>query len=299
MSVPAPRFTQDLASQAQWRAPTLTQPSNLQGLLKSGKVILGVALTYPSRHVAKSLAMTGADWCWIDAEHIAWSQKLLVECIQIIIHESAGKMIPVVRVPSKTAFDYMVRAWCLDAGAGGVIIPHMETAEEMEAVVAACRFPPIGHRSYPPFTFLPGVNDHTPEGETVFSLANKHVAIIPQIESRKGIENLASIVKHDQVSAFMIGPGDLRLDLGLSLGMTGDEPDFVHAMETVSKVVKERGIPAAGFAVGPEMVKMRIDQGFRMLLGCMDLYSLVFGVMTDIGTARAVSEAHMQSIHST
>lgn len=49
------------------------------------------------------------NWLLKDAEHVAWSPALLVECIQIIIHESAGKMIPVVRVPSKTAFDYMVK----------------------------------------------------------------------------------------------------------------------------------------------------------------------------------------------
>ncbi|KAJ7702996.1 hypothetical protein B0H17DRAFT_81901 [Mycena rosella] len=50
---------------------------------------------------------TGADWCWIDAERVAWSPTQLMECIQIIIHASAGKMIHVVRVPNKTAFDYM------------------------------------------------------------------------------------------------------------------------------------------------------------------------------------------------
>ncbi|KAJ7489599.1 Pyruvate/Phosphoenolpyruvate kinase-like domain-containing protein [Mycena latifolia] len=293
MSAPSPQFTLDRAAQAQWTAPTLSQPANLQGLLKSGKTIMGVALTFPSRHVAKALAMTGADWIWLDTEHTAWNQVLLVECIQIIIHESGGKTIPVVRVPSKTAFDYM--AWSLDAGAAGVIVPHMETAEEMKEVIGACRFPPIGHRSYPPWTFLPGVNDATPEGETVFTVANKHVAIIPQIESARGIENLAEIVAFDEVSAFMIGPGDLRLDLGLPNALVGDEPTFVAAMQTATKVAKERGIPIAGFAVGPEMTKMRVDQGFRMLMTALDLYSLVFGVMTDLGTAKAVAEAYIQS----
>jgi len=292
MSAPGPQFTQDANDQAKWVAPTLTQPANLQGAINSGKLLFGVALTYPSRHVAKSLAMTGADWCWLDAEHVAWTQTLLVECIQIIIHESKGKMIPIVRVPSSTAYDYM--AWSLDAGAAGIIVPHMESAEEMKKVIGACRFPPMGHRSFPPFTFIPGVNDHTPEGETVFSLANKHVAIIPQIESAVGIKNLAEIVAFDEVSAFMIGPGDLRLDLGLPQNLDGDEPSFTAAMETASKVAKERGIPIAGFAVGPDMTKRRIDQGFRLLLGTMDLYALVFGVMTDIGTGKAVGEAHLK-----
>jgi 4-hydroxy-2-oxoheptanedioate aldolase len=80
---------------------------------------------------------------------------------------------------------------------------------------------PIGHRSFPPFSFvsgpqicadidlpllqIPGVTDTTPEGETVFSLANKHVAIIPQIESRVGIKNLEEIMNMKEISAFMVG----------------------------------------------------------------------------------------------
>ncbi|KAJ7489545.1 Pyruvate/Phosphoenolpyruvate kinase-like domain-containing protein [Mycena latifolia] len=296
MSSNGPRFTFDSAAQAQYRAPTLQQPGNLQEIFKSGKIVIGTSLSYPSRHVAKTVAVTGADWCWIDAEHVAWSQKLLIECIQIIIHESGGKMIPVIRVPSKTAFDYM--AWCLDAGAGGIIVPHLETVEEMKEVIAACRFPPIGHRSFPPFTFLPGVTDATPEGESVFSLANKHVAIIPQIESRLGIKNLEALLKLPEISAFMIGAGDLRLEMGLPLGMTGDEPEFVAAVERATKVSKERNIPLLGVAIGPEMVKMRIDQGFRVLACCLDLHTFAFGMMKTVAEARAAAEAHMQTIHS-
>ncbi|KAJ7026132.1 Pyruvate/Phosphoenolpyruvate kinase-like domain-containing protein [Mycena alexandri] len=295
MSTPAPRFTLDSAAQATFRAPTLQQASDLQKVFRSGKVVIGNCLSYPSRHVAKTVAVTGADWCWIDAEHVAWSPTELVECIQVIIHESGGKMIPVVRVPSKTAFDYM--AWCLDAGAGGIIVPHLETVEEMKEVIAACRFSPIGHRSFPPFTFLPGVTDKTPENETVFSLANKHVAIIPQIESRLGIKNLEAIMQLDEISAFMIGVGDLRLDMHLPAGMSGDEPEFVAALEKAGRVSKERNIPLLGLAIGDEMVKARIDQGFRILAVCMDLHELAFGMMRSVSGARATAEAHMQARH--
>jgi 4-hydroxy-2-oxoheptanedioate aldolase len=52
---------------------------------------------------------------------------------------------------------------------------------------------------------IPGVTDTVPPGETIFSLANQHVAIIPQIESRLGIKNLEAILKMDEISAFMIG----------------------------------------------------------------------------------------------
>ncbi|KAJ7697702.1 Pyruvate/Phosphoenolpyruvate kinase-like domain-containing protein [Mycena rosella] len=289
------QFTFDAASQGQYRPPTLQQASNLQALFKSGKVAVGTALSYPSRHVAKTIAVTGADWCWVDAEHVAWSQDLLVECIQIIIHESGGKMIPVVRVPSKTAFDYM--AWCLDAGAGGIIIPHMETVEEMKAIIAACRFPPIGHRSFPPFTYIPGVTDTTPEGESVFSLANKHVALIPQIESRLGIQNMDAIMKLEEISAFMIGSGDLRLDMGLPLAFDGDEPEFVTAIQKATRVSKERGIPLVGGGLGMEMVKQRIDEGYRILVCCFDLHTLAYGTIKAVGEAKAAAEEHMKEIH--
>ncbi|KAJ7230060.1 Pyruvate/Phosphoenolpyruvate kinase-like domain-containing protein [Mycena pura] len=275
------------------RAPTLQQASNLQALFKSGKILAGAALSYPSRQVAKTVAATGADWCWLDAEHVAWTPKLLVECIQIIVHESGGKMIPVVRVPNKIAFDYM--AWCLDAGAGGIIVPHMETAAEMQQVVAACRFPPDGQRSYPPFSFIPGVTDITPEGETIFSLANKHTAIIPQIESRRGIENLEEILQVGNIAAFMIGATDLRLDLGLPMN-PATEPDYMATVHKARAVSAATRIPLLGVAVGPEMVRQQLDAGFRVLLCAIDLQVLAFGMIQALSEAREAAEEHMQRI---
>lgn len=65
MSSTAPQFTFDATAQARYRAPTLQQPSNLREIFRSGKIVVGCGLTYPSRHVAKTVAVTGADWCWI------------------------------------------------------------------------------------------------------------------------------------------------------------------------------------------------------------------------------------------
>ncbi|KAJ6534327.1 Pyruvate/Phosphoenolpyruvate kinase-like domain-containing protein, partial [Mycena capillaripes] len=279
-----------------YRPLTLQQPSNLQGLIKCGKILIGTSLSYPSPHVAKTVAVTGAELCWLDMEHVAWSPQVLVECIQTIVHESGGKMIPVVRVPSKTAFDHM--AWCLDAGAGGIIVPHMETVEEMKEVFDACRFFPIGHRSFPPFTFIPGVTDTTPEGETVFSIANKHVALIPQIESPLGIHNLEDILQMEEVCAFMIGHGDLRLEMGLTLTSTGTEPEYVAATQKAKRLSKDLSVPIIGPAMGPEMIKKRVDEGYKIIVCCLDLHTFAFGMMKTVNEARETVEDHMQSIHS-
>ncbi|KAJ7025607.1 Pyruvate/Phosphoenolpyruvate kinase-like domain-containing protein [Mycena alexandri] len=287
------KFTANPSTQTSWAAPTRQQSSNMRGLLRSGKVLMGQVLSYPSRQVAKTLAVTGADWIWIDAEHVAWSQKLLVEVIQIINHESGGKMIPVVRVPSKTSFDYM--AWCLDAGAGGIIVPHIETVEEVSAAVAACRFPPTGHRSYPPFTYLPGLTDATPEGESIYTLANKSIAIIPQIESRLGIKNIDAIMQMEEVDALMIGAGDLRLDMGLPVAFVGSEPEFVAAMARATAMSKKYGKKLVGAALGTAMVEERLKQGFTVLISSIDLYTMAFGTATDLQTARSTVEAYFGS----
>ncbi|KAJ7326219.1 Pyruvate/Phosphoenolpyruvate kinase-like domain-containing protein [Mycena albidolilacea] len=270
-----------------WAAPTLQQPSNLRARLKNGQLLVGVGLAYPSVHVAKTLAVTGADWCWIDAEHVAWSPSLLTQVIQVIIHESGGRTIPVVRVPSKTAFDYM--AWCLDAGAGGIIVPHIETEEEVAAVVAACRFPPLGHRSYSPF-FLPGVMDKTPPGETTYSIANKHVAVIPQIESRLGIANLDAIMRNPQVDGVVIGAGDLRLDMGLPISLNGTETAYAAALLRVFSLAKQYNMPLICLALGAKQIEARLAEGFTVLVVSLDLHALAFAVMRELEKARKVDE---------
>jgi len=295
MSSPTFNFVLDASTQAAYTAPTRQQPANLRGLIRTGKVLMGAVLSYPSRHVAKTLAVTGADWIWIDSEHVAWPLDLLAEVIQIINHESGGRMVPIVRVPSKTAFDYMT--YCLDAGAGGIIIPHIETVEEVVAIVSACRFPPVGHRSFPPFSFVAGVTDATPDGETVYSLANKHVSIIPQIESPLGIRNIGPIMQMEEIDACMIGAGDLRLELGLPLGFMGDEPSFAAAMDHASEMARKHNKALVGAALAPAMIEERLRQGFKLLISTIDLYVLAGQTIGQLATARESVEAYM-SEHS-
>ncbi|KAJ7185565.1 Pyruvate/Phosphoenolpyruvate kinase-like domain-containing protein [Mycena filopes] len=275
-------------SSSAWRATTLQQPSNLRGLVKSGQRLFGTVLSYPSVHVAKTLAVTGADWCWIDTEHVPWSPTLLVDAIQVIIHESGGKTIPVVRVPSKTSMEYI--AWCLDAGAGGIIVPHVETEEDVATVAAACRYPPLGHRSFSPF-IIPGVTDKTPLGESIYSIANKHIAIIPQIESRRGIQNLDAIMRSPHVDAVMFGSADLRLDMGLPAGFTGAEPEYTAALARMLTLAAQYNIPLACLALGESMMKMRLAQGFTLLFVSGDLRTLSYGTMGELRKARDLGVA--------
>ena len=87
--------------------------------------------------------------------------------------------------------------------------------EQAKHAVQSARFWPKGKRSFPPFALLPGHNDGTPEGKTMFDVWNDNAVIIMQIESALGVKNAHDIAAVDGVDALMIGPADLRFDMGL------------------------------------------------------------------------------------
>ncbi|KAK7045267.1 2,4-dihydroxyhept-2-ene-1,7-dioic acid aldolase [Favolaschia claudopus] len=270
-----------------WNAPTLHQSSNFRGLVKSGQKIYGIALSLPSVHVAKALAVTGADYIWIDMEHTAFSPSLLVEIIQAITFESGGKTIPIVRVPNKTSTEYIT--WALNAGAGGIMIPHIETAKDVAQIIGACRYAPIGHRSSAPFTFIPGVTDITPQGQTPFSLANRHIAIIPQIESVLGVENLDVIMGNENIDMVMVGGRDLRLDMGLP-GQNGSEPEYRAILDKIIAASKKYSVPLMAYTANEEGLRRRVKDGFTSLLVCADFTTLAFGTMNELNKAKKVTE---------
>lgn len=169
--------------------------------------------------------------------------QFLHSLIQTIQFYSEGKTFPVVRIPTH---GHELIACALDAGAAGIICPHIETAQQVRDMVAAAKYAPLGHRSMPPFTLIKGLTDHSPPGGDVIETANEHAAVIPQIESGLGIENLEEICQVPGVDAIMIGSGDLRMDIGLPLALHGDEPEFLRCMERATSVCKKYNLALVG-----------------------------------------------------
>lgn len=140
--------------------------------------------------------------------------------------QSEGTTTSIVRVPTH-GHEWV--AWALDAGAGGVVFPHSETAEEARHAVDSARFPPEGKRSYPPVAVLPGLTDGLPVGKkSMLEVWNNNAAVLMQIvgpfdpflihlsmdvtdcswglqESRLGAENAEEILSVPGVDGCMIG----------------------------------------------------------------------------------------------
>jgi 4-hydroxy-2-oxoheptanedioate aldolase len=91
---------------------------------------------------------------------------------------------------------------------------------------------PIGKRSFSPWTFVPGISDASLYSNDPFNMStsNNHTAIIAQIESVKGVENVEEIAALEHVSGLMFGPGDFSADAGIPIKLGGEpHPIFAEA----------------------------------------------------------------------
>ncbi|RAO66848.1 uncharacterized protein BHQ10_002860 [Talaromyces amestolkiae] len=227
-------------SKATLRAALLTYPGNLQEALRRVRdnpqnTLFGVTQTIPSPAVTKALASARPDFIWIDTEHSTFDRLSLNDAIHAAQHHSEGHTLAIVRA--------------LDAGASGIIIPHCESAEEVKQIIAKVYYPPIGHRSYNPWTFTPGVSDASLYEDDAYNIKtyNRHVVVIPQIETVKGIENVEEISSLEGVGSLMFGAGDFSIDAGIPLPTSATpHPTLAEAAEKFSAAGKKYGKPLFG-----------------------------------------------------
>ena len=231
--------------------------------MESGGIALGVGLR-SSRGVEIAMAMktSGYDFLFIDLEHGAMSLDVAT---QISCAALGAGIAPLVRVP-EGAHDMASRV--LDGGALGVVMPHVETAEEARGIVARQKFPPQGQRSmYASYAHV-GFAD-SPRGETADAI-NAASLVVVMLESERGIANAADIAAVEGVDVVMIGTGDLTAELGLQ-GQPG-HATIVEAYRTVAAACAANGKWLGMGGVGSEELMGRyIAAGVRFILAANDL----------------------------
>jgi 4-hydroxy-2-oxoheptanedioate aldolase len=108
----------------------------------------------------------------------------------------------------------------------------------------------MGHRSFSPWTFTPGVSDASlyPGDNFNTRTSNDHIVIIPQIESVKGVENAEEIAAVPGVGALMFGPGDFSIDAGLPLKLGGEpHPKLLDALGKIGAAAKNNNLPTLAY----------------------------------------------------
>ncbi len=150
---------------------------------------------------------SGFDWLFIDMEHSAMEVDL---ASQVAISALAMGITPIVRVPGK---EHHHASRLLDSGAQGIVVPHVDTAEEAAHVVSHCKYPPIGHRSV--VGALPQFGYAAMSVGKSTQIANAETLVIVMVETPKAIENADAIAAVPGIDVVLIGTNDLCAELGI------------------------------------------------------------------------------------
>ena len=198
---------------------------------RAGEVAYGGWLSIPSSLSAELMANEDFDYVCIDMQHGAIDYQLALTMLQAI---STTPTMPFVRVPWN---DPGIIMKMLDAGAMGVIIPMVNSVEEAQTAVGACRYHPAGNRSFGPLraTMYAGAD--------YFAHANDEVACIPMIETEQAVESLDDILAVDGIDAVYVGPADLSITLGQPPAMANDGR-FEEARLRIAEACKQHGVVA-------------------------------------------------------
>lgn len=229
--------------------------NRLKHALAGGQTVVGAFVRMSAVEAAEVCAHAGCDFVITDAEHaaVSWSQAMAM----MIATEAAGS-VPIMRV-SNWSRDLITRA--LDAGAHGVMVPQVETAEVAAAAVAATRYGPGGTRGTAG-SRRNGFGLRMAYGEYV-EAANAATAVILQVESMAAVENVDAIAAVPGIDCLFIGLTDLSVDLGVA-GQY-DAPEVDAAVDRVLSAGVANGVAIGVPTTSVEMAHGYLARGVRLV----------------------------------
>ena len=232
--------------------------NTLKEIWARGEAVINGWCSIPSSFSAEIMAHQGFDSITIDMQHGLVDYQVAVTMLQAI---STTSVIPLTRVPWN---DPAILMKSLDAGSYGVICPMINTPEEAERLVAACKYPPRGFRSFGPIRAKYYGGGGTHGGGDYHEFADEETLVIPQIETREAIENLDDILQVPGISAIYIGPSDLSMALGKDPRKGQSDPEVVEARQLILETAKRYGIPAGIHTNSTQVATDMIKQGFQL-----------------------------------
>ena len=239
--------------------------------IEAGGVALGVGVrVVRGVEIAKLMKVAGFDWLFIDLEH---GQMSIDAACQISVAALDAGIAPLVRVPMGQT---TMGTRCLDGGALGIVMPHVDTPEEARAIADAYRYPPVGHRSI--VGGLPQVAYASlPIGEAAATI-NAATLVAVMIETPKAVANADAIAAVPGIDMLLMGCSDLTLEMGIPGQF--EDPRLVAAIETVVAACRRHGrIPAIGGIYAEALLARYLKLGMQAALAGNDL-PLLLGAAT-------------------
>jgi 4-hydroxy-2-oxoheptanedioate aldolase len=249
--------------------------------LRAGQVVgmMSVRLIRVMEIAALARA-AGFDALYVDMEHSTASNE---DASRICIASLGAEVTPLVRVP---LIDEAHVSRLLDAGAMGIIAPHVRDAEQARRLVDLCKFPPQGRRSS--VAWLPQLGYQTLKAEELSKLMNPATAVVVMVEDQQALNSVDAIAAVEGVDVLFIGCSDLCADLGIAGQM--DHPLLDQAIATVIKATCRRGkaVGIGGLAKRPDLLQRYVGMGARLVSLGTDLAFFLEGARQQAAIAQAL-----------
>lgn len=237
---------------------------DLKRKLADGQLTLGSWLTINHRAVVEIMGTAGFEWLCLDIEHSAIG---IGDVANMVAHIQANGMQALVRVNENNP-DIIKRV--MDAGAEGVIVPMVNSAEDARNAVKAVRYPTLGKRGV---GLSRAQNYGVGFSEYLDWLENDSV-VIAQIEHIDAVNALREILDVDGIDGIIVGP----YDLSASMGYPGDfgRESVVNALKKVDEICLEMGRPLGFHVISSDhnKTKEKIDAGYSFLAVSLDFFFL-------------------------
>ena len=232
-------------------------PNKTKAKLKTGQPVFGVISTSDDPQLAELFGIAGFDYYMLDAEHGLIDPAQAVNVIRAC---ELTSITPMVRIGSK---DPKLVLQYLDAGMMGIMMPRLETVEEVPMLVDAVKYPPFGKRGLG-FSRASGHMADVSKAPEYIEFSNKETMVIIQFEDDKLLDKFPALCAVKGLDACMIGPRDLSLNMGFPDGP--NHPEVQSVIDKAIEVMKEAGV-VAGITAGTRMnAEAQVKRGARMIL---------------------------------
>ena len=217
----------------------------------------------PHPSIAEIMGQAGYDWVVVDMEHGSIGVHQLPDLFRAL---ELGNTLPLARVARGDAKDCKQ---ALDAGAGGIIVPMIQSAKQLIEVRDVCRWPPTGIRGVG-FSranlFGKHFEDYREEAQAPL--------LVAMIEHISAVDSLREILAVEGLDAILVGPYDLSASMGLTAQF--DHPDFCKTMELIRCHAETMSITAGIHVVAPsqQQLQKRLEEGYRFLAYSIDAVML-------------------------
>jgi 4-hydroxy-2-oxoheptanedioate aldolase len=217
----------------------------LRQKLHAGERVYGIALEgYGQPRFPRYFADVGLDFVWLDSEHAPNNRETMAWALQLY---AACNVAPLLRIPEISASQ---AAMGVDAGAHGIIVPYVETVNQVKALVGAVKYRPLKGAA-----LSAAVEEQTFPNEATKQYLHEYnpdANLIIMIESPAGVANLPDLLAVGGVDAVLIGPHDLSISHGIPEQY--DHPIFVSAVERIIHVCQAHEV-----GVGMHFISGSVD----------------------------------------